>query len=128
VALGAKFICRRAGCGALLDSPGYCPQHTNSQRRAADAERKTSSERGYGYRWQKARHTYLKNNPLCVGCEKLGMVRAATEVDHIIPHRGDQALFWDTSNWQGLCKPCHSRKTAREDGGWGRSAPAAPPV
>jgi len=34
-----------------------------------------------------------------------------TQTDHIIPHRGDQALFWDETNWQRLCLPCHSRKT-----------------
>lgn len=31
------------------------------------------------------------------------------------PHRGDQKLFWDESNWQALCKPCHDRKTWTED-------------
>lgn len=40
---------------------------------------------------------------------------AATVVDHIIPHKGDQYLFWDRSNWQPLCKLCHDRKTATED-------------
>jgi 5-methylcytosine-specific restriction protein A len=40
-------------------------------------------------------------------------------VDHIIPHRGDQALFWDEENWQPLCLVCHNAKTAREDGGFG---------
>ena len=35
-------------------------------------------------------------------------------VDHITPHRGDMRLFWDRRNWQGLCRPCHSRKTRRE--------------
>ncbi|MCZ6609557.1 MAG: HNH endonuclease signature motif containing protein [Alphaproteobacteria bacterium] len=25
----------------------------------------------------------------------------------------------DPSNLQGMCRPCHSRKTATEDGGWG---------
>lgn len=30
------------------------------------------------------------------------------------------ALFWDkVNNWMGLCKPCHSKKTATEDGGFG---------
>nr|WP_292832122.1 HNH endonuclease signature motif containing protein [Mesorhizobium sp.] len=29
-------------------------------------------------------------------------------------------LFWDRSNWQPLCKPCHDRKTATSDGGFGR--------
>jgi 5-methylcytosine-specific restriction protein A len=49
-----------------------------------------------------------------------GVVRAANVVDHIVPHKGDQALFWDKNNWQSLCKPHHDAKTAREDGGWGR--------
>nr|DAE96978.1 MAG TPA: HNH endonuclease [Caudoviricetes sp.] len=48
-----------------------------------------------------------------------GEIVPATEVDHIIPHRGDQKLFWDMSNWQALCHNCHSAKTAREDGGFG---------
>jgi len=47
-------------------------------------------------------------------------------VDHIVPHRGDRALFWDTSNWQPLCKPHHDAKTAREDGGFGNRASSAP--
>lgn len=29
-------------------------------------------------------------------------------------------LFWDPSNWQPLCAGCHSTKTAKEDGGFGR--------
>ena len=36
-------------------------------------------------------------------------------VDHIIPHRGDQKLFWDQNNWQSLCKSCHDKKTLTED-------------
>lgn len=28
-------------------------------------------------------------------------------------------MFWDTSNWQGMCEACHNAKTAREDGRWG---------
>ncbi|HWL55465.1 MAG TPA: HNH endonuclease [Paracoccus sp. (in: a-proteobacteria)] len=32
----------------------------------------------------------------------------ATLVDHIKPHRGDKALFWNWNNWQALCAPCHS--------------------
>ena len=43
---------------------------------------------------------------------------ASTTVDHIIPHKGDRKLFWDKTNWQALCKPCHDAKTAREDGRW----------
>ena len=36
-------------------------------------------------------------------------------LDHIIPHRGDQKLFWDRSNWQPLCEHHHNVKTMTED-------------
>jgi 5-methylcytosine-specific restriction protein A len=45
----------------------------------------------------------------------------ATEVDHIVPHKGDMDLFWDRGNWRAMSKPCHAAKTVREDGGFGRS-------
>lgn len=75
----------------------------------------TSSQRGYDYKWQKAREQYLRDNPLCVYCDRNGLTVAANVVDHRIPHRGDQQLFWDQDNWQSLCKPCHdSVKQAEE--------------
>lgn len=52
-------------------------------------------------------------------CLASNLVTAAVEVDHIVPHRGDPALMWDSDNWQALCKHCHSVKTASEDGGFG---------
>jgi 5-methylcytosine-specific restriction protein A len=48
---------------------------------------------------------------------KTNKVTAATVVDHVIPHKGDKALFWDESNWQPMCAPCHSSKTVKEDMG-----------
>jgi 5-methylcytosine-specific restriction protein A len=84
-------------------------------------KRETSSQRGYGYRWQQMSKGFLRAHPLCVcpECQE-GKVRllAATVVDHIIPHRGDMALFWDRNNWQAMNKQCHDRKTATEDGGF----------
>lgn len=69
----------------------------------------SSTARGYGYRWQKAREGHLRNNPLCVMCKELdGRANPATVVDHRIPHRGDQTLFWDRTNWQSLCAHHHS--------------------
>jgi len=56
-----------------------------------------------------------------VHCQQRGKLTPATVVDHITPHRGDWDLFWDSSNWQPLCKPDHDHKTATEDGGFGRS-------
>lgn len=85
------------------------------------AKRASAAARGYDARWRKARAHYLRSHGLCVHCERKGRVVAATEVDHIVPHRGDDALFWNEDNWQALCKPCHSTKTANEDGGFGNA-------
>lgn len=79
------------------------------------ADKGTSTQRGYGYKWQKARAAYLAKHPLCVTCETEGMVTAATVVDHIVPHRGDMAIFWDSSNWQGLCVTHHSSDKQRAE-------------
>jgi 5-methylcytosine-specific restriction protein A len=89
------------------------------QHKTPEQERGTSSQRGYNYRWQQSRKGFLAKHPLCKHCQQQGRVTAATDVDHIVPHRGDMALFWDRTNWQGLCHPCHSAKTATEDGGFG---------
>lgn len=79
-------------------------------------DKQTSSQRGYGYKWQKAREAYLAKHPLCVYCEREGRVTAASVVDHIRPHRGDMKLFWECSNWQSLCATHHSKDKQREEG------------
>lgn len=76
-----------------------------------DAARGSSAARGYGSAWRKARLGHLRSETLCRSCFADGFVIVGTEVDHIVPHRGDQALFWDRANWQTLCKSCHSKKT-----------------
>lgn len=110
--------CRYPGCGALSVNR-YCDKHAKQQTRESNARRRTASERGYNSKWRKARANYLLEHPLCVECEKHGRYVQATVVDHIIPHKGDKALFWDSNNWQPLCKRCHDKKTAMEDGGFG---------
>ncbi len=82
--------------------------------------KQSSSERGYGWKWQQARKLYLQEHPLCVMCEGAGRIVAANVVDHKEPHRGDQKLFWSRSNWQSLCTPCHSGAKQREENRDGR--------
>ena len=74
----------------------------------------------YGRKWKKLSKLFLMANPLCLRCKRDGRVTMATIVHHVIPHRGDETLFWDRSNWQAMAKACHDRKTAREDGAFGR--------
>ena len=69
----------------------------------------------YNYRWQKVRDLWLIDNPLCVHCLDNGIIMSANEVDHIVPHKGDLTLFWDHTNYQSLCKSCHSVKTRGEN-------------
>jgi len=85
--------------------------------------RGSAHSRGYGVRWRKARLRFLAEHPLCVMCERRGVISAAAIVDHIIPHKGDAALFWDENNWQGLCiTDANSVKQAQERSGHLRGA------
>ena len=65
------------------------------------------------------RQVRLDDEPLCRECKKANVLTVATDVDHIIPHRGDWGLFLDYDNTQSLCHACHSRKTTKEGQGFG---------
>ncbi|WP_328517511.1 HNH endonuclease signature motif containing protein [Devosia rhodophyticola] len=39
----------------------------------------------------------------------------ANTVDHIIPHKGEDRLFWDKANWQALCAHHHNSAKQREE-------------
>lgn len=107
-----KVPCQHPSCAALVE-PGklYCEEHKPLHPEAV----RSAAKRGYGSKWKKASKAYLQSHPLCVMCMEEGRCTKATVVDHIQPHRGDQKLFWDRSNWRSLCKPCHDKKTGRED-------------
>ncbi len=74
--------------------------------------RPSAHRRGYGKKWAEAARLFLRRTPFCRYCLLEGVETIATDVDHIDPHRGNQAKFWDRSNWQALCKRCHTRKSA----------------
>ncbi len=68
-------------------------------KRALDRQRPSAARRGYGPRSRRARAAFLARHPLCAACRAQGRVVPATVVDHVMPHRGDQTLFWDEANW-----------------------------
>jgi 5-methylcytosine-specific restriction protein A len=78
-----------------------------------EAKQGTRESRGYDARWRVARRRFLALNPLCVACAAAGRRIPANVVDHIRPHRGDMAAFWNSENWQALCSTCHHVKTGR---------------
>ena len=73
-------------------------------------DKRSSTERGYGSAWRKVRNAYLYEHPLCVMCLAMTPSRVvpANVVDHIVPHKGDQVLMWDVTNFQSLCAPHHN--------------------
>lgn len=117
-------ICVATGCEEFaLPGLPHCDHHAAAhqqklkERRAKAQTSEAAVRARMLYRdpnWRKASKAFLRANPLCVDCDELGVVEPATDVDHIVPHKGDRALFWRRSNWQALCHRCHSRKTARE--------------
>ena len=95
----APSIC---ACGYAVPRGTLCACQ-RKRKAEADKQRPNSTDRGYDNRWQTERAAYLKVNKHCAFCGA-----PANLVDHIIPHHGNRALFWDRSNWQPLCTPCHS--------------------
>lgn len=59
--------------------------------------------------WYALRRTVLKKEPLCRMCKAMGRVTQAYAVDHIVPHKGNMALFHDLNNLQPLCRTCHNK-------------------
>ncbi|UXS01646.1 HNH endonuclease signature motif containing protein [Agrobacterium tumefaciens] len=68
-------------------------------------------------RWARLREAHLAAEPLCRFCLAIEDVTEATVCDHIKPHKGDEALFYDPGNLQSLCAPCHDTFKARIERG-----------
>ncbi|MCJ8138594.1 HNH endonuclease [Falsirhodobacter halotolerans] len=82
---------------------------------ATDARYKTA-------RWQRLRERIIARDS--AECQMCGCLTtsgrsgpSAAEVDHKVPHRGDDDLFWDATNLQCLCKRCHGSVKARQERG-----------
>ena len=116
--MALKRLCKQPGCKNLADYPDkYCEHHkrleTPEDGHFLGGEYDSfKTEWAHLYRsprWTKASREFLSQHPVCVRCGA-----PATAVDHIIPHRGDESLFWDSGNWQPLCFKCHQLKTLEE--------------
>lgn len=67
-------------------------------------------------RWRQLRwQTLTKAMFTCAICGKLEADTSLLVCDHIKPHRGNEALFYDENNLQCLCKHCHDSIKQREE-------------
>lgn len=109
--------CREHECNNLTqDASGYCPDHihlVDDKKRQRDQYRMSSSNRGYDGPWRKLRKTFIRENPLCHDCMVKGRYKPTREVHHIKKVKEYPSLRLVKSNLMGLCKSCHSIRTAR---------------
>ena len=105
-------FCSEPGCGELVAS-GRCQAHASRAGRLQH-EIYARAHRWYtSRRWQYLRLRVLQDEPFCRACLERGVKVLTVDIDHIRKHSGDQSLFWNRANLQGLCKACHTRKTSR---------------
>lgn len=106
--------CTVIGCRKMAPrGQGRCDEHHREARRERDERVGSAASRGYDYQWRRRREAHLAAEPLCRMCKANGLVVAATVADHIVPHRGDRALF--LGELQSLCVHCHSSVKQREE-------------
>src|SRR5688572_14863534 len=100
-----KRFCSAPSCSEKVTT-GFCSSHKQQQRKVQT--RYQHGATAYGRPWRRIRDAWLAEHPLCVYCQAEGRVEVAREVDHIIPHKGDDILYRDRNNLQSLCTRHHS--------------------
>lgn len=91
---------------------------TRTRRRDDRRSQQAASYRHlYGTaRWRKLREWQLDREPLCAMCHEMGRITAANTADHVVAHKGDEALFWG-GELRSLCASCHSSVKQAEERG-----------
>jgi 5-methylcytosine-specific restriction protein A len=81
------------------------------------SEQALEYRRWYGLRaWQILRRDQFQAEPFCRMCAEDGNPSIpATVCDHVTPHRGDRALFFDPANLQSLCDFHHDKSKQDEE-------------
>ena len=112
-----------------------CPDHDDPGHVQYDRQRGSAASRGYGRDWADFTVRYMDTlwylkvpraglcgcrhptAPVTTDsvCQRDGVTKLATLVDHIVPLRGrDDPRRFDLANLQALCDRCHNSKRQRE--------------
>lgn len=104
--------CLQPGCNQRVTT-GRCPAH---------ARNGVSQQQRYGSDWRAFREHAVNDTdravfphagPICVECERRGIITPMDELDHIIALAHGGAKL-DPRNVQSLCRMHHQAKTAQE--------------
>ena len=77
------------------------------------ASRESAHARGYNWRWREFAKAYLRDHPLCVLCQKRGIIEGSQCVDHIDQQGPLGEHGYDENNLRALCKTCHDSLDAQ---------------
>ncbi|TFF37431.1 HNH endonuclease [Pseudomonas sp. RIT623] len=103
--------CGAQGCKALTRNQRFCDAHADLAKAWAGHQGK-----GRGGRpWRRLRDKVLKRDHYlcqCSECKRLGRLRGADEVDHIVPVA--MGGTDDDGNLQAINHDCHKAKTQRD--------------
>ena len=110
----AKRVCSAPGCPQLTDG-GRCGTH----KREADQARGSRQQRGYTAAHEAFRRAVLRRDPTCVRCNAAPSKHADHHPLSLRELRARGLDPYDPRRGRGLCQPCHSAETARnQPGGW----------
>lgn len=108
-----KYKCREKSCWELLSQSGYCPkhQHLADVRKPFEGSVRSNTELYNTQRWKVLRKKVIdRDGGICTECGN----DSRLTVDHVIPARGQEDLFWDEENLATLCFWCQRKKTQEE--------------
>jgi len=88
--------------------PALVPITQDARQRSRQRDRALAWRKLYKTaRWQRLRWKILEQTLFtCAMCGKLEAATSQLSADHIIAHKGNEALFWDEGNLQCLCRHC----------------------
>lgn len=98
-----RRACPVLGCAHVMP----CDLHGRTPRIRGDHHAIYNSAR-----WRRFRRAYLDRLPLCADCRDRGHIELARELHHLVK-LADGGAIYAVENIRGLCRRCHSARTAK---------------